>query len=187
MALRDRIGYLRTEHAKLLELAENLTRTLETASGTNFPEQQKSLACLRGFDHAFDGIAEHCHAENRIVESVYDRYLKELERAQIKSEHQEIIRALGEFREELRFATADRTASLVAPGMKLVRVLRTHVAHEEEWLGRIAKSRTSGKRASTHKPRRSAPMHKRQAHRRNTGPRREDRHIPYTMEPHPEL
>ena len=187
MARRDRIAYLRTEHAKLLELAENLTRTLETASGTNFPEQQKSLACLRGFDHAFDGIAEHCHAENRLVESVYDRYLKELERAQIKAEHQEIVRALGEFREELRFATADRTASLVAPGMKLVRVLRTHVAHEEEWLGRIAKSRTSGKRASTHKPRRTAPMHKRQAHRRNAGARREDRHIPYTMEPHPEL
>ena len=72
MALHDRIAYLRTEHAKLLELAENVAGTLALASSTNFPKRQKCLARLRTFDHAFDGVAEHCHAENRIVESVYE-------------------------------------------------------------------------------------------------------------------
>lgn len=187
MALRDRIAYLRTEHAKLLELAENVAGVLALASSTNFPEQQKSLAELRAFHHAFDGIAEHCHAENRIVESIYQRYLKERERAQIKTEHQAILRALGEFREELRFATADRTASLVAPGTELVNVLRRHVAHEEEWLGRIAKSGTAGKRATAHGQARTALKKRRQTRRRNADAQDEHPCVPYTMEPHPEL
>jgi len=76
MVLRDRIAYLRAEHAKLLESAEKVSGTLALAYSTNFPERQESLAGLRGFDHAFDGIAEHCHAEDRIVESVYHQYLR---------------------------------------------------------------------------------------------------------------
>ena len=186
MALRDRIAYLRTEHAKLLELAEDVARVLAFASSTNFPEQQKSLAGLRAFHHAFDGIAEHCHAENRIVESIYQRYLKERERVQIKTEHQEILRALEEFREELRFATADRTASLVVPGTELVNVLRRHVAHEEKCLGRIAKSRKARKRATAHGPAGAALKKRRQTRRRDTNAQ-EHPCVPYTMEPHPEL
>lgn len=185
MALRDRIAYLPTEHAKLVELAEKVARTLALASSTNFPEQQKSLAGLRAFNHAFDGIAEHCHAENRIVESIYQRYLKEREHAQIKAEHREILRALGEFREELRFATVDRTACLVVPGTELVNILRRHLAHEEEWLGRIAKS--SGTRATAHRPARGVLKKKRQTRKRNTDAQREHTCIPYTMEAHPEL
>jgi hypothetical protein len=187
MALRDRIAYLRTEHVKLLELAENVAAVLALASSTNFPEQQKSLAGLRAFKHAFDGVAEHCHAEKRIIESIYQRYLKEQEHAQVRAEHEEILRALEQFREELRFATADRTASLVGPGIELVRLLRTHVAHEDEWLDRIAKARTSGKRLRTRKRARTAPGKKRQTHRGNSKVRREDPRVPYTMEPHPEL
>ena len=187
MELRNRIAYLRAEHAKLLELAEKVSGTLAPAYSANFAERQKTLAQLRGFDHAFDGIAEHCHAENRIVEPVYHRYLRERERAQIHAEHQEILRALGEFREELRFATADHTASLVGPGMELVRVLRTHVADEEVSLDRIAKSETSGKRIRAHKRSRTALRKGRPTHRRDASIRREARHIPYTMEPHPEL
>lgn len=187
MALCDRIAYLRTEHAKLLELAENVPRRLALASSTKFPERQKSLAGLRAFNHAFDGIAEHCHAENRIVESIYRRYLKERERAQIKAEHQEILRALGEFREELRFATADRTRSLVAPGTELVNILRRHVAHEEEWLDLIAKSRGARKRATANRPARGVLKNKWETRKRNTDAQREHPCIPYTMEPHPEL
>ena len=187
MVLRDRIAYLRAEHAKLLELAEKISGTLALAYSTNFPERRKSLAELRGFDHSFDGIADHCHAEDRIVESVYHQYLKERERAQIHAEHQEILRALGEFREELRFATADHTASLVGPGMELVRVLRTHVADEEELLDRIAKSETSGEGIRADKRSHTALRKGRQTHRRDARTRREERHIPYTMEPHPEL
>lgn len=118
--------------------------------------------------------------------SPFIRYLKERERAQIKAEHQEILRALGEFREELRFATADHTASLVGPGMELVRVLRTHVAHEERWLDRIAKSGAWAQRVRIHKRTALAPMHG-QTQCRKSGARCEDSHIPYTMEPHPEL
>ena len=187
MALRDRIAYLRTEHAKLLELAEDVAGVLAFASSTNFPEQQKSLAGLRAFHHAFDGIAEHCHAENRIVESIYQRYLKERERAQIKTEHQKILRALEEFREELRFATADRTASLVVPGTELINVLRKHVAHEEEWLGRIAKSRTARKRATGRGQAGAALKKRRQTRRRDTSAQHEHPCVPYTMESHPEL
>ena len=187
MVLRDRIAYLRAEHAKLLESAEKVSGTLALAYSTNFPERQESLAGLRGFDHAFDGIAEHCHAEDRIVESVYHQYLREPERAQSRAEHQEILRRLGEFRGELRFATADHTASLVGPGMELVRVLRTHVADEEEWLDRIAKSETSAKRVTTHKRSHTAVRKGRPTHRRDARTRREELHMPYTMEPHPEL
>ncbi len=185
MVLRDRIAYLRAEHAKLLESAEKVSGTLALAYSTNFPERQESLAGLRGFDHAFDGIAEHCHAEDRIVESVYHQYLREPERAQSRAEHQEILRRLGEFRGELRFATADHTASLVGPGMELVRVLRTHVADEEEWLDRIAKSETSGKRVTTHKRSHTAVRKGRLKHRRDGRTRREKPHMPYTLEPPP--
>ena len=190
MALRHRIAYLRTEHAKLLELAEKLAQTLGLASSKNFAEQRKSLARLRAFNHPFDGIAEHCHAEDRIVESIYHRYLDETGRSQISAEHERILRVLGEFREELRFATADRTASLVGPGMEVVNTLRTHVSHEEAWLGRISKlSKPSvAKRGVAQKPGRTRSRDKRQTRsKQNTSTERERRCIPYTMESHPEL
>jgi hypothetical protein len=187
MALHDRIAYLRTEHSKLRELADNLTAALALASSTEFADRQKSLARMRAFEHSFDGVTEHCHSEKRIVESIYERYLKKQECAQVRAEHQNILCTLGLFREELRFATADRTASLVGPGTELVRLLGSHLAREEEWLDRVAKSEAFGTRGKTLRPARSVPIHKQQPSKRRTRARREESHVPYTMEPHLEL
>lgn len=177
MAFRDRISYLQAEHAKLLEHTGNLARFLELASSQEFRDQQKVLRGLRRLSHFFDGIAEHCHAENRVIASVYQQCLKRRECARIAAEHRDLLKQLANFREELRFATADRVASLVGPGKELARSLRAHIANERMWLNQIAKSqRTSGRHRSQRR--------KRLTHRNEPGPRPV---IPYTMEPHPEL
>jgi hypothetical protein len=46
MAFRDRISYLQAEHAKLLEHADNLVRSLKLASSQEFTDQQKGLSGL---------------------------------------------------------------------------------------------------------------------------------------------
>jgi hypothetical protein len=179
MAFRDRISYLQAEHTKLLDHAGNTARFLELASSQEFPDQQQGLRGLRRLSHFFDGIAEHCHAENRVVESVYQHHLKKTECDSIAAEHGDLLHLLADFREELRFATADRAASLVGPGMQLVKSLRAHIACERMFLSQIAKShRTKGRRRSQRRKRQKP------AHGNETGTRPV---IPYTMEPHPEL
>jgi hypothetical protein len=83
------------------------------------------------------------------------------------------VRALDDFREELRFATADRTQVLRGPGMALLERLRSHMAYEESLLHKIERA------AGGTKPRRAA--------RRKRASQQETAGIPYTMEPHPEL
>jgi hypothetical protein len=179
MAFRNRISYLQAEHAKLLEHTGNLARSLKLASSQEFPDQQKGLSGLRRLSHFFDGIAEHCHAENRVVESVYQQHLNRTECDRIAAEHRDLLHLLAEFREELRFATADRAASLAQPGMQLVNSLRAHIDCERIFLSQIAKSHcTKGRRRSQ----------RRKGHAAAGGSEPEARTvIPYTMEPHPEL
>jgi len=178
MRVRDRISYLRGEHAKLLQHADSLTRSLELASSPEFPEQQQGLARLRRCCRFFDGIAEHCHAEHRVVESVYQLYLNKTECARVAAEHRRLLRLLADFREELLFATADRTASLVDPGTQLANSLRTHIAHEQGLLRQIAETKGAAKRRAQRRKRKAPTEGKNLCERSIT---------PYTMEVHPEL
>jgi hypothetical protein len=138
MALNHRVEYLRKEHEQLLNLASKVEKALESASKNDIAAHLKSLDELRSLEHGLSGIVEHCHAEDRIVESTYHRSLQQNERDRIDAEHERIIRAVTNFREELKFATTDRTMAMIIPGMDVVNLLRAHIAYEREMLGRIA-------------------------------------------------
>lgn len=157
MALNHRVEYLRKEHAELLHLASKVEKALVSASKNDVAEHLKSLDELRSLEHGLTGIVEHCHAEDRIVESTYHRSLQLNERDRINAEHERIIRAVTNFREELRFATTDRTMALIIPGMDVVNLLRAHIAYEREMLGRIAAEGRPTKTASGQETSRRSP------------------------------
>jgi hypothetical protein len=188
MGLRYRMQYLRKEHEELLYLADRIEKMLESASKNDFAEHLKSLAGLRSLEHGLAGIVEHCHAENRIVESTYHQYLQQDERARIDAEHEQIIGAVTSFREELKFATADRTMAMILPGMDVINLVRAHIAYERELLGRITELGNPPKRAA----RRRKPIKRAHAAKRRYVARRKPETkamnvLPYTLEPHPEL
>jgi hypothetical protein len=188
MALRNRVEYLGKEHKGLLELADRIEAALTLASRKEFPDHEKSLAELRVLEHRFSGIVEHCHAEERIVESTFHHYLGERERSRIDMQHREILRA-GEFREDLRFATVDRMKETGVTGSEVVRKLREHIAGESELLDRIIRQSVPGqKHKAGKKPRRA--LHAARRHRTHTAivrSQKERPNISYTMEQHPEL
>lgn len=137
MVSRDRIEFLHKECEELLHVVQRIERALQLALEKEFSEHVKSMTELHTLDHGLAGIIEHCNAENRLVDSSEHIYRNTDERARIDSEHQEIVRAVINFREELRFATADRTMAMILPGMDLVNRLRAHIAYERELLDRI--------------------------------------------------
>jgi hypothetical protein len=188
MALRYRIQYLRKEHQELLHLADRIEKLLESAAKNDFSEHLKSLTELRSLEHGLAGIVEHCHAENHIVESTYHQYLQPEERVRVDAEHAQILRAVTNFREELKCATADRTMAMILPGMDVVKELRAHITFERELLDRIAGLGNPTKRAVRRKK-----THKRIHARSRRHPARRKAAtkpmnvLPYTLEPHPEL
>jgi hypothetical protein len=188
MALCHRIQYLRKEHEELLHLAKRIAEVLESASKNDFEKQLGVLNELRSLNHGLAGVVEHCHAENRIVESTYQHYLEQKERDRIHAEHEEIIRAIANFREELKFATVDRTMGILIPGMEVVNRLQDHIAFEREMLGRIAEIGKPAKRLVGQKRAKRKTQAKR---RRNFAKQKAAikvmRVVPYTLEPHPEL
>lgn len=185
--LAGRIAYSRAEHAKLLEAGESLAQSLALTSSPDFPDKQKGLAGLRAIEHAFDGIAEHCHAEDRIVESIYDQYLKPEQRAHIAAEHHEILRLLGNFREELRYATADRANELSGSATELINALKAHVARENESLGQIQVEGQLSRAGTARKSRGAAKLAKRRKRRQRRSSHSKPQSVPYTMEPHLEI
>ena len=187
MALRDRIRYLRKEQKALLLLAGRIEKDLELVAKNDFADHLKGLCGLRSLDQGLAGIAEHCHAENRIVETTYHQYLQPLDRARIGSEHEQILRALTDFQEELKFATADRTMAMIVPGMDLVNRLRAHIAFEREMLSWITEQGNSPRRAADKKTagRRARRKERKRAAKRK--PHTKTSLLPYTLEPHPEL
>jgi hypothetical protein len=189
MAIRHRVEYLRREHKGLLQLADRIEAALALASHKDFPDHGKSLAELRALEQGFRGILEHCHSEDCIVESTFHHYLNQVERLRIEEEHEKIVRALAEFREELRFATVDRTTVMIIPGMELVNQLRAHIAHERKLLDRILKLATSGRkpRARKKKAKQPPPSRRTRARKASLQSRQESSNIPYTLEQHPEL
>jgi hypothetical protein len=137
MALRHRIEYLRKEHKGLLELARHIEAALELAGREAVRDHELGLAQLRENEHSLSGVVEHCHADERIVESTLHEYAGEKERARNQEEHQDLLRKLATFRDELRFATVDRLRGASIAGHEFVRTLQTHVAGESELLDQI--------------------------------------------------
>jgi hypothetical protein len=188
MEFRQRTGYLREEHEVLLNLAGRIEKLLESASGNDFSERVKGLSELRAFEHRLAGVVEHCHTGDRLVESVDVSHLQPEERARIEAEHEQIIRVVENFREELKCATVDRTMAMILPGMDVVKWLRAHVAYERELLGRIAvlerhRKKTEGKRKTvkTGHERKGGHIAKRKTSEKAAHT------LPYTLESHPEL
>ena len=138
MEPRHQIEYLQEEHEELLNLAGRMEKLLESASKNDFSEHVQSLSELRSLEHRLNGVVEHCHAGDRLVESIDLSNLLPEERALIQAEHERIIRAVENFREELKCATTDRTMAMILPGMDVVKWLRAHVADERELFGGVA-------------------------------------------------
>ena len=137
MALHDRVQYLRREHEEIARLMDTLEEFLVLTSSEEFNRRAQGLTELRALDHHMGALIEHCHSEDRAVESLYDRYLQQEERKRINLEHQEIIRLVDRFRDELRFSTADHTTTLSLWGKELVSRMRSHSAYEEILLNRV--------------------------------------------------
>ena len=184
MALRHRIQYLRKEHEALMQLVDKIEEMLSLASNKEYADRLKGLTGLRSFEHALAGVVEHCHAEDRIVESTYHHSLQPDERMRIAAEHEQILRSVADFREELKFATADQTLAMSPLGLDMINRLRAHIAYEREMLGRIAKfgSRPKAARAGKGARRKQRkPVARRKVEAKATSL------LPYTLESHPEL
>ena len=140
MGLRDRLEYLRTEQREILRLVQQIGEALDLASQEDFSERSASLSALRALEHGLAGVAEHCHSENRAVESTFHRYLKGEEYRHITAEHEELLKLLHDFQEELRFATADLTKKFIPFGRELIGRVRAHIGYEETLLDQIERS-----------------------------------------------
>ena len=138
MALHARMEYLRREQKELLGLVGRIEAALTLASQENVAKHEVSLARLRALEAGFQGIAEHCHSEERIVESTLHAHASKKERVKNNEQHREILRQLGAFRDDLRFATVDRLHDVCVSGNELTRALRAHVASESAVLDEIA-------------------------------------------------
>jgi hypothetical protein len=143
--------YLQEEHEELLNLAGKIEKLLDSAAKQDFSEHTKSLDELRSLEHRLAGVAEHCHPGDRLVKSMDVSRLRPEERARIQVEHEQIIRVVDNFREELKCATADRTMAMILPGVDVVKWLRAHVAYERDVLGRVAQSGSSRKKTARKK------------------------------------
>jgi hypothetical protein len=188
MALRHLIQYLRTEHQALLNLATRLDKLLTSASKNDFAEHSKSLSALRSLDRGLLGVVRHCSQQDDDVESAYLHYLHQDARVRIADEHEHLIHAVTNFREELKCATPDRTMAMILPGMDVVNRLRAHIAYEQEMLGRIMELSVSPRPAvKKHEPRKKAHRKQKKHAVRRKPVAEEAATLPYTMELHPEL
>ena len=182
--------YLRKEHEELSHLADKIERSLEIASTHDSSRHQKILNELRGLEHGMTGIVEHCHAADRLVESELYKDLPAEKLARIAREHLRIKEAIGSFREELKFATPDRTMAMILPGMDVVKLLRDHIAFENGVFGRARRNEgPRGISAAAKKGGRRAAIKKRVSAReaKRKAPGTPDSMVPYTLESHPEL
>lgn len=188
MALRHLIQYLRIEHQGLLNFAARLDKLLTSASKNDFAEHAKSLSALRSLERGLLGVVRHCSEQDRDAESIYLHYLHQDDRTRIADEHEHLIRAVTNFREELKCATPDRTMAMILPGMDVVNRLRSHIAYEQEMLGRIMEAAASSRPVVRKKEPLKKPHRKHRKHAARRKPALEEAApLPYTMELHPEL
>lgn len=137
MALHARVEYLRREQKELLGLMDRIEAALALASQQNVAKHEDSLAQLRALEPGFQGVAEHCHSEERIMESTFHAHASKKECVKNDEQHREILRKLAAFRDDLRFATVDRLYDVCVSGNELTRSLRSHVASESAVLDEI--------------------------------------------------
>lgn len=188
MALRHRIQYLRREYEELLNLAGGIEKLLESASKNDIAEHLKGLTGLLSLEHGLAGIVEHCHAQDRIIESTYRQYLQQDERDRIDAEHEQIVWAVTNLKEELKCATADRTMAMILPGMEVVNRLRAHIAYERNLLDRIVQLSNTQESTTMKKPTGKKTLGRKRKHaRKRKMPAKAAYALPYTLEPHPEL
>jgi hypothetical protein len=185
--MMQRIQSLRKEHEKLLHLAGRIEKMLKLASRNVFSEHLKSLKGLQSLELWLASVEKHCYAEEHTIERTFQHSLQDDERARIDAEHEQIIRAVKNFREEMKFATADRTMAMILPGMDVVKGLRAHIAYEREMLDRIMPMSNAQKTPTRKKEkgrRTSGTTSKRTRKRKIQG---KATYLPYTLEPRPEL
>jgi len=187
MALLDRLEHVRTEHEQLLNLADEIEKVLELASKKDFAEHLKSLNRLPSLEHGLARTVKHCQMKDRIIDSTYHFSLQQAERERIAAEHEQIIQAAANFREELKFVTADRTMAMIVPGMDLVNRLRAHIAFEREMVDRIVRTPNTKKRIATNQPTAKKNLRTKRKHTRKLKTSMKPTHISYTVEPHPEI
>lgn len=138
MTLNSRFEYLQTEQDEILHATNRMEKALELAGSEEFSKRLKGLLELRALGHAFDGIGEHCHSEERMVQSTFRRCLNKPEYSRVVAEHTELLRQLYNFREELEFATADSAPAIIPSGKELIRRVRGHINYERKLLERIS-------------------------------------------------
>jgi hypothetical protein len=182
-----RIQYLRKEHENFFRLAQMLEKMLELASTNVFAGHVKGLKALQSLERGLASIEKHCHVEDSAIDTAYQQSLQQEERARINAEHEQLIRAVKSFQEELKCATADRTMAMILPGMDVVKLLRAHIAYEQELLGRIAPLTRTRDAIKIKRQKGKRPIAINRKHSRK--PRRSVKgtYLPYTLEPHPEL
>ena len=188
MALRHRVAYVRKEHKGLLDLARHIEVALALAGKESVRGHEQSLAKLRKLEDHLRGVVEHCHADERIVESTLHEYAGESERAKNEEEHRDVLRKLATFRDELRFATVDHLQGTRIAGQEFLGTLQTHVAGESELLKRIvAKELPTRKRKRSKKAHRPTRVPCRTVRQQPRGQTVDRPHLSYLMEEHPEL
>lgn len=184
MALRVRVEYLRREYKELLKVVARIEAALALASEEGVAKHEDSLARLRALEAGFHGMAEHCHAEERIVESTFHAHASKKERVENDEQHREILRKLAVFRDELRFATVDRLHEVCVSGNDLTRALQTHLADESEVLDRIAGKAQPARKRKPVRAKQTSPVTR---PRSTCGQAQAGPGISYLMEDHPEL
>lgn len=170
-----------------MQLVNRIEGMLSLASKSEFTDRLKGLTGLRSLEHGLAGVMEHCHTEDRIVESTYHHSLQPDERMRIAAEHEQILRAVSDFREELKFATGDRTLTMIPLGLDMVNRLRAHIAYEREMLGRIAELGNRPNAARVEKTGKIARRKQRKPATRRKVAAKATGLLPYTLESHPEL
>jgi hypothetical protein len=188
VGLNHCLDYIVKEHKELLNVAARMEGLLESASKHDFSEHVKTIADLHALEHSLTGIAEHCHAADRLVESAYYKNFQQTDLARIKADHLHILQAVASFREELKCATPDRTMAMILPGMDVVRLLRDHVVFEGELFRRTpALVESHEKKPAGRSSAKKASAKKRPHAARHRVPKEPVPDVPYTLEPHPEL
>lgn len=137
MNLSQQIEYLRIEAQATRELLTKLELALERVARQSADDRRLGLEELRRLDHGLLGVLDHCHSRDRVIESMPSGSLTVEELQRSASQHQQLARAINDFRFELKFSTIDHVSEITASGRALLAELRLHVEEESIILNRI--------------------------------------------------
>ncbi|MGB7284795.1 MAG: hypothetical protein WBE13_21185 [Candidatus Acidiferrum sp.] len=187
MTQNYRIQHLRKEFENFLRLAHTIEKMLELAGKNIFAQHLKALEGRQSLDRGLSSIEKHGHIGVSKIDTIYQNTLQREERERIAAEHERILEGVESFREELKCATSERTMAMILPGMDVVNRLRAHIVYERELLGRIALSSGVQQTVQRKGHRSKGPV---RTNRRETRKQRfsvKTTHVPYALEPPPEL